>query len=71
MKQSLALGRTKLAIERLASKYPLHAGILAQWSHRRGKYCQPLRKTIVRQDTGTEHPFQDHLIERIILCFFV
>jgi predicted metal-dependent peptidase len=32
MKQSSALGRTKLAIERLASKYPLHAGILAQWS---------------------------------------
>jgi hypothetical protein len=32
MKKSSALGRTKLAIERLASKYPLHAGILAQWS---------------------------------------
>ena len=31
MNQSHAMGKVMLAIERLASEYPLHAGILAQW----------------------------------------
>jgi predicted metal-dependent peptidase len=31
MKQTEATGRVRLAIARLASAYPLHAGILAQW----------------------------------------
>jgi predicted metal-dependent peptidase len=32
MNQSLALGKVKMAIDRLASDYPLHAGILSQWN---------------------------------------
>jgi predicted metal-dependent peptidase len=31
MKQAVAMGKILMAIERLASNYPLHSGILAQW----------------------------------------
>lgn len=31
MKDSVAIGKVKLAIDRMAEKYPLHAGILARW----------------------------------------
>lgn len=30
-KESVALGKVKMAVDRLASEYPLHAGILSQW----------------------------------------